>query len=42
VRLGPGPSGTPDDVWYDNFVATPEPASMLLLLSGGLFLIRKR
>jgi len=41
VRLGDGAAGGADDIWFDNFSLTPEPAS-LALLAMGFFVLRRR
>lgn len=44
VRLGDGEPGAPgnDDIWFDNLVLTPEPASLVLLSLAAAGLLRRR
>lgn len=42
VRFGGVNQGGDSDVWVDNATLTPEPASLALMLIGGLALLRRR
>lgn len=42
VRLGPGSGATAEDVWFDSFVATPEPGSLALFGLVAMAALRRR